>query len=104
MAYTPNTLKTMGMHGLMVASAGARDVDSCRVWTYLTADALATTRAINYFTDALYRNMQVGDIVHIVIRATPGSVPTAAAHCLVMAVAATGADLTDGTAIAVTNT
>ena len=70
------------------------------VWLYDSADAATTVRAANYITDALDLGMKVGDIV-IQGDSAGGTV----AHIYtVLAVASTGADLSDGTAISVTNT
>lgn len=103
MAYTPTTLKTCGMNGRYVMSVNP-DPDSCREWTYLTADAMTTVRAANYITDARARGMQPGDIVTVVTRATPGATPTAVTQAVVLTVGASGADLSDGSALTLTNT
>lgn len=55
MAYTSNTLS------LVVATIeGAR-----KWWNYETADALATVKGSNYFTDGLNRGMAVDDLVFV---------------------------------------
>lgn len=102
MAYTPGTLKTYGPHGAMVSAAVAPEPDSNRKWHYKTEDAMTTVRAANYISDAQNRGMQVGDTVEV-ITFTAG-VPSAATLAVVMAVAATGADLSDGLDLTVTNT
>lgn len=70
------------------------------LWTYDSADAATTVRAANYFTDALDLGMKAGDIV---IQSDSAG-QTVAHMYVVMSVASTGADLSDGTAISVTNT
>ena len=66
------------------------------IWTYQSDDAATVVRAADYITDAQELGMKVGDLVF-----QSGAV----AHIYqVVAVAATGADLSDGTAIVVTNT
>jgi len=70
------------------------------LWTYDSADAATVVRVINYITDALDLGMKVGDTI-IQHDSAGGTV----AHMYpVVAVASTGADLGDGTAIVVTNT
>lgn len=67
------------------------------IWTYESDDASTVVRAINYITNAQELGMKVGDLVF-----HSGS---GVAHIYqVLAVASTGADLSDGTAIVVTNT
>jgi hypothetical protein len=72
------------------------------IWSYSSTDAVATVRAANYVTNARQLGMRVGDIV--IVTVTSSGVPTAVSLCVVMAVAAAGADLADGTSISVTNT
>lgn len=69
------------------------------LWTYDSADAATTVRAINYITDALDLGMKVGDT--IIQHDSAGA--TVAHMYPVLAVIAAGADLGDGTAIVVTN-
>jgi hypothetical protein len=97
MAYTPHSLTCNGK-----LSAKNRDPDVSNIWTYKTADAMATVRALNYFTDALHRGMKAGDMV-LVMTMTAGA-PSAVNWATVMAVIAAGADLADGTTVSVTNT
>jgi len=70
------------------------------IWIYDDADAAATVRGADYFTDALDLGMKAGDIV-----IQSDSVGQTVAHMYpVLTVDADGADLGDGVAIVVTNT
>ena len=70
------------------------------VWSYDSADAATVVRAANYITDALDLGMKVGDVVE-----QHDSAGGAVAHkYVVVAVASTGADLSDGSATVLTNT
>lgn len=70
------------------------------IWFYNSADAATVVRAANYITDALDLGMKVGDIV----MQSDLAGATVAHQYVVIAVASTGADLSDGSAIVVTNT
>lgn len=94
MAYAPGSLR------LVAGQTWEPDVP--RIWVYRSTDAMATVRAVNYFTDARAKQMQVGDIVYV--HQMTGAAITAVTISVVIAVASTGADLSDGTAITVTNT
>ena len=72
--------------------------DTPCIWSYASADAIATVRVDGYMSDAKYRGMKVGDLVYVYDSATP-----TAQLCLVITVAETGADLANGTSISVTN-
>jgi len=84
---------------LVLIGGEIHNPDRPRIWAYQSADAIATARAINYISDAKYRGMKPYDVVLVVDSATP-----TLSWCSVIAVAETGADLSDGTAISVTNT
>lgn len=86
-------------------------------WWYDTTDAISVVRAANYVSDALVRGMEKGDFVWVrVWSALPntstakqtgsGTAPTLSAvqQMVVLGVASTGADLSDGSAITLTNT
>ena len=78
---------------LAVPAVGA---DSPNIWMYVSDDAATVVRAADYITNALDLGMKVNDIV-----IQSGAV----AHIyVVITVDADGADLSDGTAIVVTNT
>lgn len=70
-----------------------------RWWMYQSADAIATVRAAGYISDATTRGMVAQDLVLVV----DTNVPTVQ-WCLVIAITAGAADLSDGTVIAQTNT
>lgn len=70
------------------------------LWLYDSADAAATVRAADYFTDAKALGMKKGDTI-----IQSDSVGATVAHMYpVLSVDDDGADLGDGTAIVVTNT
>ena len=81
---------------LMVSAVG----QGASWWSYDSTDAATVVRAINYINDALDLGMEVGDLIF----QTDVSGATVAHVYLVVAVASTGADLSDGTAITATNT
>jgi hypothetical protein len=76
--------------------------DTPRIWSYKSTDAMSTVRAANYIADAKLRGMRVGDIVYV--HQMTGAAVTAVTHSVVMAVTSSGADLSDGSTITVTNT
>lgn len=77
-----------------------------QIWSLQGADAVSTVRAANYISDASSRGMKKGDVVlytlwdDISTKATVSGVQ----QLVVLSVGASGADLTDGSAISVTNT
>lgn len=78
-------------------------------WTmhvYDTTDSIATVRAANYITDAEARGMEVGDLVFVRVWQTSirSGTLTAWQIMVVLSVGTSGADLSDGLAIPVTNT
>lgn len=92
MAYTPSTLNLITDGGINGRNGS--------LWTYFTTDAPATIDTANYISDGANRGMQVGDIVFAVNSST-----YATQIMIVAAVTAGGgANLTDGLAIAATNT
>lgn len=76
---------------------GTRD-GGFNLWLYKSADAITTVRAANYITDAVAKGMKARDIVMVLDTNAPTT-----SLCTVLTVAASGADLTDGTALAETN-
>ena len=73
---------------------------------YDTTDSVATVRAANYITDAEARGMAVGDLVLVRVWDTTVRSGTLSAFqiMVVLSVGSSGADLSDGTAISITNT
>jgi hypothetical protein len=102
MAYTPDTLATIGQTGQMLRSAPATNPSVMRYWTYKSEDAMATIRAAGYISDAASRNMSVGDVVFA--ETTVAGVPSTLYITAVMAITSGAADLADGTSITLTNT
>jgi hypothetical protein len=92
MAYTPATLNCIVDGGINSRNGG--------LWTYFTTDAPATVDTANYLADAAARGMTVGDIVFVV------NSSTFATQIMICAsvVAGAGVNLTDGLAVAATNT
>lgn len=71
-----------------------------KIWTYLTTDAATAVRVAGYFSDGWNRGMRVGDLVIGINTST-----FAAQFYIVNAGSATVAiDVTDGLAIAATDT
>lgn len=89
MAYNQNNL------ALKVQGRGT----SSGWWEYRSADPIATVRAAGYISNASDMGMRVRDIVLV----TDTNVPTIQ-WCIVIAITAGAADLSDGSAIAETNT
>lgn len=71
-----------------------------RIWQYVSTDAIATVRAAGYITNAKDLGMKVQDLVRVIDTNTPTHT-----LCVVLSVNATTgvADLSDGTAVAQTN-
>lgn len=69
-----------------------------RKFQYMSSDAASTVRVAGYFTDALKRGMQVGDLVEVYNQAY-GSTALSGPVTMhtVIAVTSTGADLSDAT-------
>lgn len=87
MAYAPGSLRLV---------AGATwDLDQVRIWSYRSADSIATVSAANYFTDARSKGLQAGDLVIVVV--TSSGVPVARQIITVGAVSASGSTMTGGT-------
>lgn len=77
------------------------------IWHYNSTDAATVVRAANYITNAQDLGMKKGDWVYqsdLPDPVTDVGGGTVAHMYVVLAVAATGADLSDGTAITLTNT
>lgn len=82
-----------------------------REWILQNTDAVTTVRVVDYISDAQARGMEVGDLVYYTRWTTftdqyNKAAPIVAKHIFVVMVisAAGAADLSDGTAIDVTNT
>lgn len=105
MAYLPNNLRCIaGPENPGGNRSIAHEAGVCVLWTYKSSDAVATVRGANYFTDAFLRGMRAGDIVFVTVQASAGAVPSAVSVCPVAACTASGADLSDGSSMTVTNT
>jgi len=52
-------------------STGALDNDAPTIWAYKSADAVATVKGSNYFSNGLNLGMTVGDFVLVSDTATP---------------------------------
>jgi hypothetical protein len=87
MAYNPGALKLI--------AGDAWDLDQVRIWSYRSADTVATVSAANYFADARLKGVQPGDLVVVVV--TSSGVPVAQQIITVGATSASGATMTGGT-------
>lgn len=87
MAYSPGNL-------LLVAGQ-PWELGQVRIWSYKSADTIATVSAANYFADARLKGMQPGDMVIVVV--TSSGVPVATKIITIGAVGASGATMTGGT-------
>lgn len=100
MAYTPSELR-------LLTPSFTGNLGGPQIWALNGTDAFTGgARLANYISDAQARGMRKGDIVYyyqwdsLTTRATLSLVQIA----VVLSVASTGADLSDGQAIAVANT
>jgi len=83
---------------LLTQGIGGHD----RRWSYRSVDAITLVRVDGYFTNAEALGMQAGDLVEVV---DTDATPIARTLSQVATINADGsADLTDGTAIDLTNT
>lgn len=97
MAYTPYTLYAVGFG----RDAFGRDPNTSVIWTYKTEDAMTTVRVTGYFSDAKYRGMAAGDIVHVITMS--GGAPST--YYVTSVVDTTGGDgnVANGTSITLTD-
>jgi len=95
MAYV-TTNPPVKISGGVLTDFGAGAGTGGNIWFYRSADAIATVKAAGYFTDALQRGLQVGDIVIVFDSATP-----ALSFAFVQSFTANAANL-DGTPLTAT--
>lgn len=99
MPYAPNELR-------LLVPVLDNSTGTPQIWSLQGDDATSAVRAANFVSDAQRRGMKRGDIVlytrwnSITAKATVSGVH----QFVVLTVAASGADLTDGSSIDVTNT
>lgn len=86
MAYARGSLKLI--------AGSTYDRSTPRIWSYSSADAVATVTAANYFADARLRGMKAGDIV--ITTVTASGVPQTTHVSTVSAVGASGATMRSG--------
>lgn len=89
---------TLNPPRMMVPAVGAVGPN---LWSYDSADAATVVRATGYITDADDLGMKVGDTV---IQGDTAGATVAHLYAVVAVTAGGSADLSDGTAIVVTNT
>lgn len=78
----------------------SQPINGQRVWTYSSADAIATVNTSGYFTNGAALGMAVGDVVFVTDTATPTT-----SIAVVADVTAGGqADIADGTSVTRTDT
>jgi hypothetical protein len=71
------------------------------IWSYVTTDAITAVRVVGYFNQA--RDLlQIGDLIYVVV--TSGGVLSTASWVVLKDKSATVVDVTDQTAITVTDT
>lgn len=100
MAYASNELR------LLVGGAMS-NLSGPNIWSLDTADGLTTVDTAGYISDALKRGMRVGDVVVVRVWSdiTTKATLSAASFMAVASISAAGAaNLTDGTALVLTNT
>jgi hypothetical protein len=88
MAFTRNNL----------ARLGSPNTNAPAIWSYTSADAIATVNTSGYFNNAS-KELAVRDIIFVTDSATP-----TASICIVLSNAAGVVDISDGTTIAETDT
>jgi len=81
-----------------LARLGSPNTNAPAIWSYTSADAIATVNTSGYFNSAS-KELAVRDIIFVTDSATP------TAHlCIVLSNAAGVVDMSDGTVIAETDT
>jgi hypothetical protein len=90
MAYNSN--------GLSAAGGQSKAGNAPQMWTYSSADAIATVNTSGYFNNASTL-LKVGDVVYVYDTATP-----TASWVTVLSNASDVVDVSDGTTIAMTDT
>ena len=99
MAYTPNELR-------LIVGGSMSNLSGVNIWSYDTTDAVAVVDTAGYISDATARGMKVGDLVLVRVfssLATKTSI-SVFQQMWVVSITAGAANLTDGSAIAATNT
>lgn len=95
MAYNTQALSLLSPGFLCSGPLNDSGILGANVWVYNTADSEATVKGAAYFSDGDKKGMKVGDMVIVVLPATP-----AIYLLLVSAVTAgTGATVTTGVAV-----
>lgn len=88
--------------GFNAAGAQSKAGNAPQLWTYVTTDAAATVDTSGYF-NAVASLLKVGDVI-LRVTTSAGAVSTAGWH-VVMTISAAGVvDVSDTTALTVTNT
>jgi len=90
MAYNSN--------GLSAAGGQSKAGNAPQMWTYSSADAIATVNTSGYFNNASTL-LKVGDVIYVYDTATP-----TASWVTVLSNASDVVDVSDGTTIAMTDT
>lgn len=99
MAYTPSELR------LLVPTMDNGN-GTPQIWSLQGDDAVTTVRGANFITDAAKRGMKKGDLVMYTLWSSISTKATVSGfhQFVVLTVGSSGADLTDGSAITITNT
>jgi hypothetical protein len=80
-----------------LARLGSPNTNAPAIWSYTSADAIATVNTSGYFNNAS-KELRIRDIIFVTDSATP-----TASICLVLSNAAGVVDISDGTTIAETD-
>jgi hypothetical protein len=100
MAYVPTELR-------LIVGGAMSNLSGPNIWSLDSTDALATVDTAAYISDATARGVRVGDVVLVRVwtSLTAKTSLSAISFMAVASISAAGAaNLTDGTAISVTNT
>lgn len=99
MAYTPSELR-------LILGGSMSNLSGLNIWSYDTTDTLATVDTAGYISDATARGMKIGDMVITRVFSSLATKTTITAMNLsfVISITSGAANLTDGTAVAATNT
>lgn len=100
MAYAPSELR-------LIVGGAMSNLSGPNVWSLDSVDALATVDGAGYISDATARGVRVGDVVLVRVwtSLTAKTTLSAISFMAVASISGAGAaNLTDGTAISVTNT
>jgi hypothetical protein len=99
MAYTPNELR-------LIVGGNMSNLSGVNIWSYDTTDAVTVVDTAGYISDATARGMKIGDLVLVRVFSSLATKTTISGfqQMWVISITSGAANLTDGSAIAATNT